>query len=363
MGAGASSEGDSRKTILSWNLCWGQWAARPAGGREFQAGRAGKNPALQCLPTRCGAPAEPGGLTLCGAASARMVGGLAAARAVHVVCLQEVYADSWDAWRAAMEAAGGGHLASVDDRCGATTRGPATAAAEPMQAVLFDTEVWRPEPAARRTLCLRGCGQGRLVQLVRLRRWDGGREDDVVNMNGYHGMAWGDVPCILQALDHGNPHGDGGGRWVGGRVGYSGSTAHLPSVQRSAWFTDHVCDGMAGPEGPSGVANERLLLAGDFNADTTSAAHIPLVGGLVLHRAPNMQRTCCRRDDDVAGGGPLSFDGVYATDAYRISESGVLATLSPVGPRFCTHEHAGLGPLSGVRHIRDLRPCALSGGR
>lgn len=140
----------------------------------------------------------------------------------------------------------------------------------------------------------RGCGQFRLVQLVRLARRDNPAVvDDIINLNGYHGLCWHELPVLLRSL-------------------YERDVEVLPEAQRdAACFVMHSETGTVHP--PVGEGSP-VIIAGDFNVHAGAA--IPLAnGGPLLHRAANFGITCCQTDEP--GGRRYSYDSIYISNAYR----------------------------------------------
>ena len=138
----------------------------------MQAGRPGYNPALQALPHACSKPGFL--LSTCGAASAHTVRSQISEAGVRLLCVQEVWLPSFRDWCAA--ALPKTWKVQRSAQCGVAT-----------SAVAWDPRHWTH--VLTRTLCVSRGNEDRVVQLVRLRRSDNGRAEDVINVNGFHAQA------------------------------------------------------------------------------------------------------------------------------------------------------------------------------
>ena len=245
----------------------------------MQAGRPGNNPGLQALPRACRTPGRL--LSACGAASAHTVRTQIADARVRLLCVQEVWLPSFRDWCAA--ALPKPWKVQRSAHCGVAT-----------SAVAWDPRQWTL--VLTRTLCVSRGGEDRVLLLVRLRRTDNGRAEDVVNVNGFHSMQVAELQDLLRILYT--------GRDVQRRCPPGRRCLLKPATGaslRPAAFT---------------------VLAGDLNLEVHRALRV--CGATLLRRGPE-EPTCCLADADPESLSYL-FDHVYASATCK---SGVARIVPP----------------------------------
>lgn len=259
----------------------------------MQAGKAGNNRALQKIPLKCRPGSSAGEVSSCGNVSARTINSLLRSSAPNdVVCVQEVWQPTWDAWQ--RRATQGTAFRSV------------VAARKHLQSgVLYNSARWRSVLET----CL--SHRGRMFQLVRLAPVGVGAAEpvvDVLNVNLWHGAdATRDLRRMVALL-------------------YDGRNTPADvdsSVPRGTYH------------GPPAA---RVVLAGDLNTEAPERLDVieGSATGRVLTRHGHTTRTCCSTDDHPEHWG-LAYDHLYSTGKPVGRANGVVGLGQPPNQRGSDH--------------------------